>query len=186
MKFSVFLFFLSFTCFYLNTLVFLKLNREAKNNYVISAATAIPTKMPTPTPLATQAGGQATRSPSPTPMPTLKPITPNLEPIIPTPTPDVWSPADMEPIFSRFAGQYGVDKNILERLANCESHFNPNAKNGDYLGLFQFSTNTWTNYRSKMGEDINPELRHDIEASIKTAAYVISIVGTSPWPSCLR
>jgi len=80
---------------------------------------------------------------------------------------------------------YGVDKNILERLANCESHFNPNAIMGDYVGMFQFSVNTWINYRNRLGQDPNPELRKNAEESIKTAAFVISLRGTSAWPRCL-
>lgn len=133
-------------------------------------ATAIP--IPTPTSAPTP-----TSTPTPTPEPTAEPE--------PTATPDVWSPADMEPIFSRYAGQYGVDKNVLERIANCESHFNPNAQNLGYLGMFQFGEKTWTSTREQMGEDINPELRRDVEQSIKTAAYLVSVRGTSPWPSCL-
>jgi hypothetical protein len=128
-----------------------------------------PTKKPTPKPV--------TPSPTPTPDPTATPI--------PTPTPDVWSPPNLEPLFSQYAGMYGVDQNILERLANCESHFNPEAKMGDYVGMFQFSTNTWITNRQKMGADTNPALRTNSEESIKTAAFVISLQGTSPWPRCL-
>lgn len=105
---------------------------------------------------------------------------------VPTPTPDVWSPPHLEGWFAQYAGQYGVDKNVLERLANCESHFNPSASNGDYLGMFQFSTRTWQDYRMKMGLDANPDLRTNPEESIKTAAYVIQQRGTAPWPACLR
>jgi len=115
-----------------------------------------------------------------TPLPTLT-STPN-----PTPTPDVWAPPAMESAFSSYAGQYGVDKNILERLANCESHFNPNAKNGIYLGMFQFSPNTWVANRQAIGADTNLDLRSNIDESIKTAAYLLSHRGTDPWPNCLR
>ncbi len=133
------------------------------------ATTPRPTESPTPAP--------PTPAPS-TPSPTASPE--------PTPTPDVWSPPAIEPIFANYAGMYSVDKNILERLANCESHFNENAQNGDYLGMFQFSTSTWMSYRMRMGLDANPDLRTNIEESIKTAAYVIQQQGVSPWPSCLR
>ena len=118
--------------------------------------------------------------PSPDPTPTLLP-TP-----VPTPTPDVWSPSDMEPWFSQYAGQYGVDKNILERLANCESHFNPNAVSGNYVGMFQFSASTWSNYRAEMGFDPNPDLRTNAEESIRTAAYAVLHKGVNPWPRCLN
>jgi soluble lytic murein transglycosylase-like protein len=88
-------------------------------------------------------------------------------------------------LFAQYAGAYGVDKNILERIANCESHFNANSQNKDYLGMFQFSTSTWQKYRMQMGLDANPALRTNIEESIKTAAFVVQQRGIAPWPSCL-
>lgn len=148
-----------------------------------------PTLVPTPT-----MAPKPTNSPKPTsssvptitqeqtttPVPTTTP-----EPA-PTPTPDVWSPANMDGWFSQYAGQYGVDKNILERIANCESHFNPEAISGDYAGMFQFSTTTWANYRAKMGLTDDPSLRTNPEEAIKTAAFILQQTGTAPWPSCLR
>ncbi|RJR28915.1 hypothetical protein C4564_03750 [Candidatus Microgenomates bacterium] len=136
----------------------------------------------------------ATPTPSSTFKPTIKPIpifepTPTSAPTPtpePTPTPDVWSPPHLEPWFAQFAGQYGVDKNILERLANCESHFDPDVVNGDYVGLFQFSTNTWVSYRTQIGADASPGLRTNAEESIRTAAYAVQQNGTSPWPACMR
>ena len=150
--------------------------------------TAIPTKSPSPTPRPTIAS-TATPSPSPrslemnvaiaSPSPT---ATPEPEP---TSTPDVWSPPSLEPWFAQYAGQYGVDKNALERIANCESHFNPNASNGDYVGMFQFATQTWINYRNQMGMDPNPSLRTNPEESIRTGAFLMSKRGTTPWPACI-
>lgn len=133
-----------------------------------------------------------TSSPTPVFTPTMAPTpTPIVEPTptpAPTPTPDVWPPPDMEPLFSRYSGMYSVDKNTLERLANCESHFNPNAisPDGKYVGMFQFSVSTWTTYRMRLGQDANADLRKDVEESIKTAAFVIQQRGVSPWPNCLR
>ena len=105
----------------------------------------------------------------------------------PRPTPDVWSPAELAPLFAQYAGQYGVDKNLLERIANCESHFNVNASGngGAYLGMFQFSVSTWSNNRSLMGLDPSPELRANAEESIKTAAFLMSRAGDAPWPACI-
>ncbi len=117
----------------------------------------------------------ATNSPKPT-------ITPTPSP---TATPDVWSPPQMEPLFAQYAGQYNVDKNALERIANCESHFNPTAKNGDYLGMFQFATSSWQTNRNLLGLDNNPNIRTNIEESIRTAAFLMSRQGTKPWPSCV-
>jgi len=138
-----------------------------------------PTKRPTPIPTPTL---------TPTPTPTKKPTpipTPVPTPAGPTATPDVWSPPDLEPFFTQYAAVYSVDKNLLERIANCESHFNLNAVNGDYLGLFQFSTSTWINYRSQLGMDVNPDLRRNAEESIRTGAFVISKRGDAPWPACI-
>jgi hypothetical protein len=165
---------------------------------VLSQATTAPTIAPTSSP-------EPTESPTPTPRPTVKPtptpsasptptaiptVTPSPSPTAipipePTSTPDVWSPANLEPWFSQYSGQYGVDKNALERIANCESHFNPNASNGDYVGMFQFATQTWINYRNQMGMDPKPALRTNAEESIRTGAFMMSKRGTTPWPSCV-
>lgn len=133
-----------------------------------------PTVKPTTTPTL-----KPTPTPTPVPVPTVTPVPE------PTSTPDVWSPANLEPWFAQYAGQYGVDKNALERIANCESHFNSNASNGDYLGMFQFSTSTWINYRNQMGMDPNPALRTNPEEAIRTGAFMMSKRGTAPWPSCV-
>lgn len=181
---------------------------ENPSPQVLAVATAMPietpfeTSLPSPSPTLNP-------EPSPSPTQTSKPSvlpTATMTPIVspspsttPTPspqvqalavsataTPDVWSPSSLEPFFAQYAGAYGVDKNALERIANCESHFNPSAKNGDYLGIFQFSTGTWAANRTLMGMDTNPALRANVEESIRTAAFLISKRGTSPWPACSR
>ena len=65
----------------------------------------------------------AEETPEPTPKPTETPTpvpAPNeaLGEVGPIPTPDVWAPPEMEGWFASYAGQYGVDKNILERLSS--------------------------------------------------------------------
>ena len=190
MKNHPFLFLIGFAFGFLPCLYFLANNTSIPTQNVeahepeptstvlaMAAESPTPSDTPTPTP-------KPTKKPSPKPTATETPI-PTPTPV-PTATPDVWSPPAMEGWFSQYAGQYGVDKNILERLANCESHFNPEAKNGDYLGMFQFSTSTWQTYRKQMGMDPDPALRTNPEESIKTTAYVISKRGTSPWPRCLN
>lgn len=199
------LFLVSFGLSFFGTLAYFQKNipvipAKAGNytNQVLAEATEKPTESPIPTikpspvVIPAKVGIQSVEIPHQvrddvafTPSIPVTTIVPTPTPI-PTPTPDVWSPPDLEPLFSRYAGQYGVDQNVLERIANCESHFNPNARSGDYLGMFQFSTNTWINYRQKIGADANPDLRTSSEESIKTAAYLVSIRGTSPWPACLR
>lgn len=176
-------FFLGFTLAFLPAVFLLSkapTGMIAEPENVVILAQIEPSPKPTPT-----------FSPAPTPSPTLKPTVkpfPVFEPTLtaPTPTPDVWSPPHLEPWFAQYAGQYGVDKNILERLANCESHFDPDAVNGDYVGLFQFSTKTWVSYRAQIGMDASPGLRTNAEESIRTAAYVVSRRGASPWPACMR
>ncbi len=133
-----------------------------------------PSPRPTSTPApSTLSGTDGQATPTSTPIGT------------PGPTPDVWSPQAMEPLFAQYAGMYGADKNLLERIANCESHFNPNAENGPYLGMFQFNASTWSNNRSLMGMDPDPGLRTDIEESIRTAAFLVSRAGDAPWPACI-
>jgi hypothetical protein len=184
----VFAFLAGFAVSYLGYIGYV-LHHENKTEVLAQTVESTITPTPTPTLAPTPT---LTPVPTPAPLPILpKPATarkPTPTPTIPpgpTTTPDVWSPTEYEPLISQYAGQYGVDKNVLERLANCESHFNPNAVSGDYLGMFQFSTSTWQKYRIQMGLDPNPAFRTNAEESIKTAAFVISLRGTSPWPACL-
>jgi hypothetical protein len=179
-----FLFLLGFAVGYLPVLYFLShigavpesRAEEEQEPIAVVLETLEPTSEPEPTkstPEPTEPSPAATAGVAETPPPA------------PTATPDVWSPPDIEPLFAQYAGAYGVDKNILERIANCESHFNANSQNKDYLGMFQFSTSTWQKYRMQMGLDANPALRTNIEESIKTAAFVVQQRGIAPWPSCL-
>lgn len=129
---------------------------------------------PEPTPVAT-----------PTPSPTLVP-TPTMTPL-PTPTPvpaRVDTSEEIQGFMERFAGQYGVDANVLRKVAVCESGFNPLAVNGGYAGLYQFGPTAWRNNRALMGEDPDLGLRFDAAASVQTAAYVITIGRGSIWPNC--
>ena len=130
---------------------------------VVTAASS-PTPSPTPEP---------TETPSPTPVPTETPI----------PQP-LFSSEEIHGFIERFAGQYGVDPNVLRHLAVCESGFNPLAANLNYAGLFQFSPNTWIKYRQLMGEDVDISLRLNAEEAVQTAAYAYSLGNDSIWPNC--
>jgi hypothetical protein len=132
-----------------------------------------PTPTPTPTP---------TPSPSLTPSPTST-LQPSATPV-PTPTPYVVSGEELTSLFERFANEFGVDVWQLRRIADCESGFNTNARNLNYLGLFQFSPQSWKSIRQLMGTDTNPDLRVNPEEAIKTASYAISIGRSSMWPNC--
>ncbi|MCL5969933.1 MAG: transglycosylase SLT domain-containing protein [Patescibacteria group bacterium] len=79
-----------------------------------------------------------------------------------------------------------MEKEKLRSIAYCESKFNPNAINGDYCGLFQFSSDTWQSTRREMGLDENPDLRFNPEEAIKTAAFKISRGGINSWRNCLK
>lgn len=79
---------------------------------------------------------------------------------------------------------YGVDVNVLKKIANCESHFNNAVSAPPYAGMYQFTENTWINYRRKMGKDPDINLRFGARESIETAAYVIAIGDLHIWPVC--
>ena len=136
------------------------------------AATKTPTKPPAKTPAPTP---PLTLSPTFIPTPTTK---------LTTPYPQLTSPYDT--LFAEFAGKYGVDANLLKKIADCESHFNPGvvSPNGLYAGMYQFTEGTWRTHRLAMGADPNPDLRFGARESIETAAYVISRWGAGSWPAC--
>lgn len=134
--------------------------------------TAFPSATPSPTP-------------TPTPAPTIKP-TPKPTPArTPTPVPQQkFTSQEINGFIDRFAGQYGVDPNVLRHMAICESGFNPSAYYSGYAGLFQFGAVTWKNLRAKIGEDPNPDLRYNAEEAVQTAAYAISQGKAGLWPNC--
>ena len=126
--------------------------------------------------------------PTSSPTPTIK-LSPTSEPTL-TPTPTFiplpqFSSQEIHAFIERFAGQYGVDPNVLRHIAVCESGFNAGSVNGDYAGLFQFSTITWKNNRIPMGEDNDPHLRFNAEEATQTAAYMLSIGKRYIWPNCM-
>lgn len=96
------------------------------------------------------------------------------------------SPEELDPLFEKYATEYGISSATLKIIANCESRFNPNAlsKNGLYGGMFQFSASTWASTRKAMGLDENPELRFNAEEAIRTTAFKIANGGIGAWPHC--
>ena len=115
---------------------------------------------------------------SETPVPTMTP-----KPTL-TPTPIPLSSGDLEKWFDEISSQQSIDKELLKRIAYCESHLNPRAVNGDYIGLYQFSKNTWEITRRRMNHDPNPALRLNALESIRTAAFKIATEGRHAWPVC--
>ena len=93
---------------------------------------------------------------------------------------------ELQALFTKYGSEYGVDEQLLEKIAHCESGFNPQAVNGPYGGMYQFLVSTWISNRKAMGLDPDPSLRFDAEEAIKTTAYKISKDGTNAWPVCGR
>lgn len=93
---------------------------------------------------------------------------------------------DLKKMFFKYGRKYGVKGEILQKIAYCESTFNPRAVNGHYAGMYQFLSATWVSNRKAMGLDSNPDLRFNAEEAIKTTAYKIARDGTGAWPVCGR
>jgi hypothetical protein len=147
-------------------------NQQVKAAHIlIPVLTPTPTQTPTPTPTPT-----LTPTPTPTPTPTL----------IPTP---IILPQYLDYLFTKYCNEYGVDdigKELLKKIANCESHLNTGvvSPNGKYAGMFQFDENTWITVRNSMNQNPDLNLRFSADESIKTAAYVAHQGRFSIWPSC--
>lgn len=62
----------------------------------------------------------------------------------------------------------------LDRVANCESGWKPNAKSrlSSASGLFQFISGTWKSTRAAMGRDTDLDLRFDAHENIDTAVFL--------------
>jgi len=160
-------------------------NIPIKPSYLIlpPTLTPTPTNTPTPTPSPTP-----TNTPTPTPTPTNTP-TPTPEPTAtPTPQPTAfpYTSQNLEDWFTRYASEFNVDRELLRKIAACESGFNATSRNvkHDYAGMYQFARQTWINTRAAMGADTNADLRFDPEKAIRTAAFKIANGGAGAWPKC--
>lgn len=154
----------------------LGLSEEAKSTQsTFLTATSVPTPLIiySPSPSATLEITLSTLVPVPTETPA------------PTPFYVSTSSGEINAFIDRFSAQYGIDPNVLRHIAICESGFNSGARNGTYIGLFQFGLITWRNIRREIGEDINPDLRFSAEESVQTAAYALSKGRVSIWPNCM-
>lgn len=132
----------------------------------------ITTPTPTPTPTITP-------SHTPTPIPPTPTETPT-----PTPIPIIIAPANLDELFTKYSSEYSVDKELMKRIAHCESGLNPAAANNLYAGLYQFSESLWTSTRTLMGQNSDPGLRFNAEEAIRTAAFMISQNHLGIWPNC--
>jgi hypothetical protein len=140
------------------------------------APKAVEKVMPEPTPI-------------PIPVPTLEPTPAPSAP--PEPQPVVFeTPAatGYDPLFEKYAAEYGIKSSTLSIIAKCESGYNPQALSSNQLygGMFQFSSGTWQSNRVNMGLDVDPSLRFNAEEAIRTAAFKISRDGVGAWNACGR
>jgi hypothetical protein len=169
MKKASLIFLITISVIYLSSMYFLGKNSKKE---VLSVSTIAPSFTMSPSP---------TESPTPistpTPIPTKTPT--------PIPTPSPVSSEEVNGFIERFAGQYGVDPNVIRYIAICESGFRSNAEKAGYVGLFQFGPITWKNIRAEIGENIDPTLRYSAEESVQTAAYALSKGKEKIWPNCI-
>lgn len=119
---------------------------------------------------------------SETPIPT---ITPKPS-FTPTPTKIKFQFSDLDSLFIKYANLQSVNKDLLKKIAVCESNLNPSAINGDYSGLFQYSSSYWKAMRRRMNLDGDLALRFHAEESIKTAAFTLATAGYAAWPNCSK
>lgn len=94
--------------------------------------------------------------------------------------------AQLDEWLTNAANHYSVDRERLRTIAICESGLQVNAVNGPYVGLYQFSPDTWRSVRSRMGMDPDVNLRMNAEESIRTAAFAISTDGLTAWHNCSK
>src|SRR3989338_113032 len=127
--------------------------------YIVITTTPIPTNTPKPT-----------RTGTPTPTPTVHVITSD----------------QINDLFTKYSNLYSVSRDLLWKIAVCESHVNPFALNGIYGGMFQFSASSWIAMRKMMNIPDNPALRFDPEEAIKTAAFKLSVGGIGAWSNCIK
>jgi soluble lytic murein transglycosylase-like protein len=150
------------------------------------SAPVSPTPLPSQTEAPAEPKATEVKTEEPTPTPTVAIPTATPEPTaLPTPAPTNPPAPELEAMFDKYSSEYGADKELMKKIARCESGFNTTSNNsGMYLGMYQFSSSTWSANRNRMGLDPNPDLRTNPEEAIRTAAYMISKGGQGHWPNC--
>lgn len=96
------------------------------------------------------------------------------------------TPEEVTFYIEKYANEYGVDKEMMLYIAECESNFRSKAVNGPYAGIYQFVSSTWISNRRAMGLNENPNLRFNAEEAIKTAAFKMARDGFGAWPVCQK
>jgi hypothetical protein len=129
-------------------------------------------------------------TPTPTPIPSATPQTARQNQTAPNQTGENTSiqitnaQEEIITLIEKYAGEYGVDRNMMVGIAKCESGFRSNAVNGPYAGIYQFVSGTWISNRRAMGLDENLDLRFNAEEAVRTAAFKMSRDGFGAWPVC--
>ena len=77
----------------------------------------------------------------------------------------------------------GLNTDLYLRIADCESGFNPYAKNGisTASGVFQFIAGTWKYVNAKRGLDWTLDDRFDYKKNIDNAIWLMENEGATHW-----
>jgi len=173
-----------FASFFLS-FIFIALAAKTALSGEVLGVVVFPTQTPTPTLTLTP-----TLTRTPTPQPTATPTITSSPTPSPTPTPtNTPTPMPVSPFenyFDEFSSKYQVNKDLLKKIAYCESGGHPGAANGEYGGMFQYTVSTWQSTRQQMGADPNPDLRFGAKEAIETTAFKISKGGVNAWRNCSR
>ena len=150
---------------------------EVQGEQIVTSPSPVPSLSPSP-------------SPSPSPIPSPNPIPSpagqsHLGGVSPSPTPVPVSSQQINEYINKYAGEYGVDPNVLRHIAVCESGFDPTIEHLSYVGLYQFGPMTWKTKRMEMGRDPDDALRWDVEEQVVTAAWIVKMGYTNIWPNCV-
>jgi len=80
------------------------------------------------------------------------------------------------------SNEYGVDYELMKKIAFCESSYNPKAQStiSTAGGTFQFINATWKSTLKAMGEDVN-QSKYDGKLNARAAAFKIAHGGLNAW-----
>jgi len=116
-----------------------------------------------------------------TPIAPVAPVTPEVKEVKPN-VPIVGN-AEMIEIITSNANEFGVNADIMIRIAKCESGFNPLAKNSKSTatGIFQFTKGTWEDGVKWRGLTWSLSDRLDPRKSADMAAWFMAREGFGRW-----
>lgn len=83
------------------------------------------------------------------------------------------------------SSEYNIDKELLLRIAKCESNYNPYIKNSSSsaYGVFQFLTSTWESQLKKYNLDYS---RDSLVGQIDLPARILRDGGISHWKESIE